>query len=201
MAGTVITIFRWSIFRTSSIALLLLWSFNPLGSQATFRGINLQPGFDTFQGNITYYKPEVWSHIGQLVGAAPGLYSAALYDYVASTQYVDPNDGNRAEVISILGGESSAGIHAAMDNWGNIRIPEIEHMSTYNPQDPHRWLGVPWDQRLLNYSSLLGDRVDGVNRNLIGNTTFMISSEYESLDVSITDSGTSLPVSNSNLDL
>jgi hypothetical protein len=185
MAGTVITIFRWSIFRISSIALLLLWSFNPLGSQATFRGIRLQPGFDTFRGHISYYDPTFADRL-KLVPAAPGLYSAALYDYVASTQYVDPMNVNRADVISMLGGESSAGIQAAMDAWGNIRIPEIEHMSSYNPQDPHKWLKVPWHQRISNYSSLLGDRVHGVNRSITGNTTFMIPSSYQSHDVSNT---------------
>lgn len=84
----------------------------------------------------------------------------------------------------MLGGERSAAIQAATDNWGNVRIPTLEHLPGYNEKNPHGWVESPWDQKILNYSSLLGDRIEGVDRAVIGNTTFTVQSSYQSFSVS-----------------
>jgi hypothetical protein len=86
--------------------------------------------------------------------------------------------------MSKLGGDSSAGIQAASDNWGNVRIPSLTYSDGYNPNDPHKWLQTPWDKTVLNYSSLLGDRVDGVDRAFTGNTSFTIMSSFQQFNVS-----------------
>jgi hypothetical protein len=194
MASSVITIFRWSIFRVSSLALILLWAFNPLGSQASFRGVYLRSNTGTSQGDITYYNANLsvqlyltpfGSASSRSKPAIRALYSSTLYDYVSSIQYVDPNNDTAKGVVTMLGGESSAGIQAATDTWGNVRIPNLEYLSDYDPSKPQQWLETPWDQKVLNYSSLLGDRIVGVDRNFVGNSTFTISSSYQHYNVSM----------------
>lgn len=193
MAGSVITVFRWNLFRLSSIILILLWAFNPLGSQASFRGIYLKPASGVSGGHIRYYNASVFEQWGLSTFAVGGtksrptirgLYSSTLYDYVSSTQYVDPANSTTKDIVSILGGESSAAIQAATDNWGNVRIPTLEHLTGYNDKSPHSWVETSWDKKILNYSSLLGDRIEGIDRAIIGNTSFLIESSYQSFNVS-----------------
>ncbi|ORX97053.1 hypothetical protein BCR34DRAFT_173298 [Clohesyomyces aquaticus] len=188
MASSIITIFRWSIFRFSSAALILLWAFDPLGSQASFRAAYLQSRTGTIQGSITAYNPNLTTQLAVSTYQSAStrskpviraLYSASLYDYAASTQYVDPTNNITQGIITTLGGPQSAAIEAATDTWGNVRVPNLEYLSNYNESQPHQWLKTPWDQQVLNYSSLLGERVNGIDRNFTGNTTFMISSSYQ----------------------
>jgi hypothetical protein len=190
MASSVITIFRWSIFRVSSIAILFLWAFNPLGSQASFRGASMRPHFGTSPGNITYYNPDITVQLflSPFIGGSSlvmrAFYSTTLYDYVARMQYVDTTHGEAKRVVTMMGGETTVATQAAMDTWGNIRIPALEYLDEYDAKHPNRWVETPWNQRILNYSSLLGDRVNGVDRSVVGNTTFTIESSYQHHSVS-----------------
>lgn len=86
------------------------------------------------------------------------LNSSMLFDYTASTQHVDPTDTVRDDTITILGGEGSAAIQAAMDIRGNVRIPRVEYLPEYDGDFPYQWLKTPWDHKILNYSSLFGER-------------------------------------------
>ncbi|KAF2122095.1 hypothetical protein BDV96DRAFT_640160 [Lophiotrema nucula] len=192
-AGSVITIFRWSILRMSSVVLILLWAFNPLGSQASFRGIYLQPKSGSSQGHITFYNANLSTQLFLTTFSAGStrmkptiraLYSSTLYDFASSTQYVNPTNSTAKDIVSVLGGESSAGIQVASDNWGNVRIPNLRYLSNYDSKDPHKWVTTPWDKTVLNYSSLLGDRVEGVSRTFVGNTTFTIMSSYQQFSCS-----------------
>jgi hypothetical protein len=193
MAGSVITIFRWKIFRISSAALILLWAFNPLGSQASFRGVQLRQEIGTSEGHITYYNPSIqvqealtpFTHLRhRSKPTILALYSSTLYDYIASLQYVDLTDRRAKDVIDMLGGERTSAIQAAMDNWGNVRIPSLEYHPAYNLDDPYNWLETTWNEKMINFSSLVGDRVDGVDRAFTGNTTFQSSSSYQNFEVS-----------------
>ncbi|KAH7073753.1 hypothetical protein BKA63DRAFT_554084 [Paraphoma chrysanthemicola] len=188
MASSVITIFRWSIFELSSVALVLLWAFNPLGSQASFRSAYLQTGTGIAQGNITAYAPSLdtqlelstFSTANTRSPLIRALYSATLYDYVSNTQYVDPTNNVTQGIITLLGGPNSAAVQAATDAWGNVRIPNLEYHSEYDNSKPMQWLQTPWETKVLNYSSLLGEPVTGIDRNFTGNTSFTISSSYQS---------------------
>jgi hypothetical protein len=194
MASSIITIFRWSIFRTSSVVLILLWAFNPLGSQASFRGAYLRPATGTSYGQIAYHVPDLTMQLmlSPYAGASSrskpsirALYSSTVYDYISTTQYVDPTHNATKEMMIVLGGERSAAVQAAMDNWSNVRIPSLEYHSDYNTNDPQQWLATPWNQKVMNYSSLVGDRVDGVDRSTTGSTSFTTSSSYQKYDVSL----------------
>ncbi|KAH7116148.1 hypothetical protein B0J11DRAFT_118506 [Dendryphion nanum] len=188
MASSVITIFRWSLFRISSLALVIIWAFNPLGSQASLRIAFPRKHFGITHQNITYYNASLETQM-QLTYGLPKfrdtpkvtirtLYASVLVDYIASLQYVDPTHPETIKVVEALGGNRSAGSQASTDTWGNIRIPNLDYYSENTMKDSHGWLDVPWNEKILNYSSLLGDRVDGINRTFDGNTTFEKTSSY-----------------------
>jgi hypothetical protein len=194
MASSIITIYKWSIFRLSSACFLVLRAFNPLGSQASFRGIVLQPAVEHAQGRVSYRNPDLGRQTGSnnvfaydMFRAAPyfrALYFTTLYDYTTSTQYVDPTSDVASATVSLLGGERSAAIAAAMDPWDNVRIPSLRHLPAYNINQSQQWTESPWDTKVLNYSSLLGDRIKGLNRSMIGNTSFVTLSAYQQFAVS-----------------
>jgi hypothetical protein len=167
---------------------MALWAFNPLGSQASFRGAYLRPGTGTSQGQITSYNANLttqlflYRYVKRTTASA--FYASSLYDYVASTQYVNPFSNLTQGVLAVLGGENAAAVQAATDTWGNFRIPSLEHHSDFNATNSHAWLSTPWNDRVMNYSSLVGDRVDGLDRNFLGNTSFQTSSSYQSFTVS-----------------
>jgi hypothetical protein len=149
-----------------------------------------QEGFGT--GNIAYYNYNLSNQLGMtsiVMGSTRArpklraLYAAALYDITSATQYVDKTNTTYEDIALMLGGESSAGIQAATDAWGNIRMPNLQALPEYDSEDPHRWVDVPWQDAVQNYSSLVGDRVEGINRNFTGNTTFNTTSSYQRFSV------------------
>lgn len=193
MAGAILAMFTWSIFQFSTLILVILWAFNPLGSQASFRGVYLTNNVGHGLDRISYYnntlntQMDLSVFVGGSTRTTPmirALYSAALYDTLSTLQYVDHDNARYKSKIATLGGPQAAGVQAATDSWGNLRVPSIEYLSSYNPASPNEWLEVPWQNELQNYSSLVGDRFDGLDRSFTGNTTFNMSSTYQSLNVS-----------------
>ena len=112
------------------------------------------------------------------------LYSSALYDIASATQYVDKTNATYQDTVNTLGGESSAGVEAATDPWGNIRMPNLHALSGFDAREPHRWVDVPWRDSVQNYSSLVGEHLAGLERNLTGNTTFNTTASYLTFSVS-----------------
>ncbi|UPX12110.1 uncharacterized protein EKO05_0002681 [Ascochyta rabiei] len=193
MAGSFIAMFTLSMLKPASLVLVVLWAFNPLGSQASFRGIYLKDviGYET--GKITHYNPSLslqmnltmWSFgMQRTKPTTRALYSTLLYDIVPTIQYVDPSSASYQETMMKLGGPQSAAIQAAMDSWGNVRIPHLEYAAGYDPSNPHEWVSIPWTDAVQNYSSLMGARFEGVDRTITGNTTFNMTSSYQTLDCS-----------------
>lgn len=195
MAGSIVTVFKWSIFRVESIVLIALWALNPLGSQASFRGIYLRNAIGSFETPATFYDPDVYKQMSLAYSTrdasnglgARELFLSALYDHGSSIQYVDPTSELTKQVMMSMGGEDTAIAAATRDLWGNVRIPSLEYHRDYNPQDPHRWLQVPWTGTLTNYSSLVGNRIDfnGIRGNFSGNASFHMPSSYQSYKVSV----------------
>jgi hypothetical protein len=196
MAGTLITIFRWSLIRFSSILLILVWAFNPLGSQASFRGVSLVERVGMGTGEITYLSPDliaglqnrsIFGFTRDPTATLPlvrPLYISAVYDIIAKTQYVNQSSQAYQDIILSLGGRQAAGAQASMDPWGNVRIPHLEYLDTYQTTDPYEWHKTPWTKEVQNWSSLIGDPLQGLNRTFIGNTTFKITSSYQKFTVS-----------------
>jgi hypothetical protein len=176
----------------SSVALVVLWAFNPLGSQASLRGIYLQDSLGHGTGQITYYNHNLTTQLEMTLfvkattrskPTVRAIYSAALYDITSGIQYVNHTTPAASSTIALLGGDQAAGIQSALDLWGNLRIPALEYLPDYNAEQPDRWLQVPWTESIQNYASLIGDRVDGIDRAVEGNITFDITSSYQSFRV------------------
>ena len=188
------TIFKWSLFKITSVALIALWAFNPLGSQASLRAVDLKEVIGDGIGRITYYNHNVSTQLA-LTMMVPGstsrpmptvraLFSAALYDSVVRTQYSDNTSPAYENIVLSLGGHEAAGVQAATDPWGNLRVPNLKYFPGYDSKRSDRWLDVPWKESIQNYSSLVGDRIDGVHQNFTGNTTFNITSSFQNFGVS-----------------
>lgn len=193
MAGTVLSVFNWSIFQWSSVVLIGLWAFNPLGSQASFRGIYLTDSLSHGVGQISHFDYNLttqkslasifevgYTDTGPTFRA---LYSAAVYGATSNVQYVGKGNATFEKAIIALGGSEAAGVQAATDSWGNIRVPNVEYLADFDPVHPTEWISTPWRKQLQNYSSLVGDRFDGLDRSFVGNTTFNLTSSYQSLNV------------------
>jgi hypothetical protein len=143
------------LFPLFSAALLLLWAFNPLGSQASLRGAHLRDGFgsDIYTNNVTYMNPD-------FVGGMPAsklyrtdkfstppvrsLYTSAVFDIVSKIQYPNSHVSTSLynDIISTFGND--IGIRSATDSWSNIRIPLLEYLDLYDADDPRRWLHPSW---------------------------------------------------------
>ena len=67
MAGSILAIFTWSLFQFSSLVLIILWAFNPLGSQASFRGIYLADTVGYGLGKISYYSYNLTTQFEQSI--------------------------------------------------------------------------------------------------------------------------------------
>ncbi|KAF9690566.1 hypothetical protein EKO04_011507 [Ascochyta lentis] len=193
MASSIVATLTLSILKPASLVLIILWAFNPLGSQASFRGIYLKDTVGSETGKITYYDPRLslqmnltmWSFgMQRTKPTIRALYSTLLYDIVPTIQYVDPSTPTYQETITKLGGPQAAAVQASMDSWGNVRIPHLEYAAGYDPSNPHEWVSIPWTDAVQNYSSLMGARFEGVNRVITGNTTFNMTSSYQTLDCS-----------------
>jgi hypothetical protein len=192
MAGSIITIFRWSLLRFTSLTIVFLWAFNPLGSQASFRAASLQDMVQSKSGTITYFKPDLLQQIGMNMLSInisktdiTAAYTSAIYDTISRTQHVDNTSDRYIELIETLGGKEAAGIWAATDPWGNVRVPNLEYLDGYDTMTPNQWLEVPWNKSVQNYASLIGDTFfQGIERAVYQNTTFNITSSYQSFNVS-----------------
>jgi hypothetical protein len=165
-----------------------------LAPNASFRGIYLTKSNASGSGIITYLNYNLINQIGlttfndeeaRTKAVVRGLYSASLFDLSSATQYVDHSSETFQKLVTKLGGPEAAGAQAAMDPWGNVRIPNINYLPEYRNDDPHKWIDTPWLTGVQNYASLIGDRVDGVNRDFIGNTTFTLTSSFQNLNVSL----------------
>jgi hypothetical protein len=84
-------------------------------------------------GPITHYNPSsqlgltmFTSGNGRTMPKVRALYTTALYDLTASIQYVDKTNESYRDFATIQGGESSAGVQAAVDSWGNFCIPNLQ---------------------------------------------------------------------------
>lgn len=151
-------------------------------------------------GNIAYYNYNLSSQVQlnsifdtqtRVRPRLRALYSSALYDVASATQYVDKTNKTYQDIVITLGGESSAGVQAATDLWGNIRMPNLHTLPEFDANEPHRWVNVPWQDSVHNYSSLVGEHFAGLERNFTGNTTFNTTASY--LTFSVRDA--SLPLS------
>ncbi|KAK2016784.1 hypothetical protein LZ32DRAFT_615036 [Colletotrichum eremochloae] len=152
MANTVLSAYTLSLFNTWTILLLIVWTFNPLGSQSSLRSLYLQ--------DRSMFQTGLLSYIGESLSLGPSeaptpenVYIGALSNAEIGTQYCN-------------------------DPWGSPKIPRLRYIPGFDSSQPQNWLSVPWKERVLEYSSFIGKRIHGLDPGFIGNVTFTIVTSY-----------------------
>ncbi|KAM0235134.1 hypothetical protein ACHAPO_005929 [Fusarium lateritium] len=164
VGSTLITQISLGRFNILGIALLLLWSLSPLGSQAALRMLRtrLEPVYAP--SNVLYYTTDASS-----VFSSSTLVSRGEIDQYRSTQSFMQTMYN-----SLLLAPPSAKSDA-MDLWGNVKIPRLE----VDSDDDGSWKNVSRNSAPDSYTSLVGLPVTNVTH---GNVTFSLESSYIDLD-------------------
>ncbi|KAF4877425.1 hypothetical protein CGCSCA1_v003210 [Colletotrichum siamense] len=188
MANTVLSAYTLSVFNFLTVFLLAVWTFNPLGSQSSFRSVRLQDQSKLRIGSVHYRSHALESLNDGLLGgkvswglggpAARVAYSSVLTTATSATQHCNGTCSGYDALILRLGGPRAAGKQVAMDPWGSPRIPSLKHVPGYDPSRPEEWLTVPWNETVQEYSSLIGRRNHGPQPNFSGNASFLITASY-----------------------
>lgn len=182
-------------FTLSTLLLLILWTINPIGGQASLRMISLDPNIASESPNIAYLasNPLISLQADVLVGASSysmyrpyisSLYGTTLFAPEAATQYSNKSTDNTGfdDLISRLGGLKPAVRRVTTDIWGNIRIPVLHLLPGYDSLAEDLWVEVPTDQ-IPPYSSIIGIPLRQLPPSNVGNLTFNIETNYHRFDV------------------
>lgn len=106
--GAIRTVFTLRIFGLYTLCNIVLWSFNPLGSQASLRGIYIKERTSDGTRNLTIVFSFPLSRASDLElgldsnAAAIMVYATAFASIDSSTQYVDRNSENYLNLIARL---------------------------------------------------------------------------------------------------
>jgi hypothetical protein len=69
------------------------------------------------------------------------------------------------------------------DAWGNVRIPKLELLPSYDMERPNEWVNVLYNDELVNYASLIGLTVDDVPQDTVGNISWEMGAAYHNFKV------------------
>lgn len=86
--------------------------------------------------------------------------------------------------LNRLGGMQEAIKISQRDIWRNVRIPFLHTLDGYDPQVAEYWLPVSNDS-IPGYSSMIGTPVRGFPPTQSGNTSFVVKTNYQVLQVGI----------------
>ncbi|RSL54683.1 hypothetical protein CEP54_009759 [Fusarium duplospermum] len=169
---------------TWSIGIALVWCLSPLGGQAAVRSLHLQP-FST----VTEVPAITAGDTGVFVGASTkasfiaDFRSAILTSFYMPDTLVSHANGSTDgfdSAIAALGGTLQAARLGQRDLWRNVRIPFLELLPGYDPDDPSSWVSVPTDM-VVPYASLIGIPIRGGSFNRAGNSTLTVHAHYQTL--------------------
>ncbi|RSM07173.1 hypothetical protein CDV31_008725 [Fusarium ambrosium] len=183
-----------------SIGIALVWCLSPLGGQAAVRSLHLQPISSVTEVPALYYLGSNISDYnffyngtggdtGVFVGASTmasfisDFRSAILTSFYMPDTLVSHANGSTDgfdSAIAALGGTLQAARLGQRDLWRNVRIPFLELLLGYNPDDPSSWVPVPSDM-VVPYASFLGIPIRGGSFNRAGNSTLTVHAHYQTL--------------------
>jgi len=187
--GTVKICYKLRAFGVVTTFLIVLWTLNPLGGQASIRALTLQRETlsNTVQVQYLNSDPRSTLYYSGFVGASSfasyspmirTLYGSALFAPDAGTQYANGSSASFSDLINRLGGLAPAIKTSTMDMWGNVRIPVIHLLPNFDPSQPQEWTDVPSDE-VAPYSSIIGVPSRGLPASGIGNATFDVTANYD----------------------
>ncbi|KAI8689572.1 hypothetical protein NCS56_00220800 [Fusarium sp. Ph1] len=182
-----------------SIGIALVWCLSPLGGQAAVRSLHLQPISTVTEVPALYYLGSNISDFNLFynesgdVGVFSGLStrgsyianfrSAILASFYMPDTLVSHANGSTDgfdSAVAALGGPSQAARMGRRDLWRNVRIPFLELLPGYDPDDPSSWVSVPSDM-VVPYASLIGIPIRGGSFNRAGNSTLTVHAHYQTL--------------------
>lgn len=146
-------------FSLLSIGIILIWCFSPLGGQASLRILGTGYVLSSNTTELAYLNMT-----NQLSGFQ-AAYSVSQSIYAINSIFTG----------CLMGPETSK--NGSEDVWGNIKIPQIEALST--TADGDGWKAVPSN---ATYTSLLGVPVAGVPSDT--NTSYVLKSYYYNMECS-----------------
>ena len=97
-------------------------------------------------------------------------------------QYSNGSSDGFDTLFQQLGGADTVLKSSTQDIWGNVRIPVLQLLPSFDPNDTNKWVSVPHQEQLISYESLIGIpfRISSLNG---GNASFSINSTYFRFDV------------------
>lgn len=193
--GTLKSAFTLRIFGVSTLILILLWSFNPVGGQAALRSVSLQSRSLRSLEDVSYYvaNPIKTAKYSSLQGVSAftfgkpfvsSLFGLAILSPDAAVQFPDPsNTTSHDAAVAVLGGLEAAALKSQSDPWGNVRIPVLHLLPGYDSEDAMRWVKVPQNE-IAPYASMIGVPIRSLPQLAVGNLTLTIPTTYTTFDVS-----------------
>lgn len=169
------------------LPLLALWTFSPIGSQASLRSIYLKENFQTYTlaepiryANSSFVQEwktaantqKPYGNDWSPIGVTMTIWLASLLSREAGLQCDSSTPATEAQ--NFLFGA---------DRWGNVRIPKIELLKDYD-QNNHDWIDVDYNLGTVDYNSLIGVPVQVPNVTN-AEVSFVISANYHSFKVMV----------------
>lgn len=168
VGSTLVTQISLGRFNFLGVALLILWSLSPLGSQSALRMLRTRLEPIHANSSVLYYTTDAPS---KFRSAELRNSRSEIDDYRSTQAYM------QTMYSALLLAPPSAKSNA-MDLWGNVKIPKLEVDG-----DDKGWKNVSsWNSEPDSYSSLVGLPVTNVTQ---GNTTFSLESSYIDLDCKV----------------
>lgn len=156
ISGALITQVQLRAFNILGLILVVLWCLSPLGSQASLRVVSVRRSFPS---DVTSLK---------------ALDTFAEYELGSA-------EGESEALTTVRAPFTAAMMSASLlknrnqDLWGNIRIPAIERLVVFD--ESTTWLDIP-DPTSVEYPSLVGVPLTGLESTGTGSTTFTLSGSY-----------------------
>ena len=146
------------------LSILLAWLLSPLGGQSSLRLLTTQPLVMPVQDTITYFPIEGYG----------------LQSHIYNTNFVSIAWPLFAPLFMSALLTSKQYLHAPMDQFGNLNIPDIFQLEGYSRDSPpDTWIDIPKDTE-VGYTSLIGIPIVGLPHT--GNTSFELVSHYWSVE-------------------
>lgn len=156
ISGAFCTQISLNSFNLLGLAIILIWSLSPLGSQVSLRVISVERDHLSKTINLTAMDPFTEYH-----GNAAGL-----------SAYYTPSRALFSTAMMSVGQLK----RRSQDIWGNIKIPFINQA---DGNETDAWT-VFSDPNNITYSSLVGIPVSSIPKD--GHTTFTMSTSYLSIN-------------------
>ncbi|KAL2009623.1 hypothetical protein VTN00DRAFT_5430 [Thermoascus crustaceus] len=156
ISGAFCTQISLNSFNLLGLAIILIWSLSPLGSQASLRVISVESEHLSKTINLTAMDP-----FTEYYGSAAGL-----------SAYYTPSRALFSTAMMSAGQLK----RRSQDIWGNVKIPFINQTDS---NETDAWI-VFSDPNNITYSSLVGIPVSSIPK--YGHTTFTMSTSYLSVD-------------------